>query len=42
MVKSILQQTEVLGAFMNMILRILERLTTKQQYDVNYIGFVTS
>ena len=39
---SILQQTEVLSAFMSMILRILERLTSKQQYDPSYIGFVTS
>ena len=41
-VTSILQQTEVLSAFMSMILRILERLTSKQQYDPSYIGFVTS
>lgn len=41
-VTSILQQSEVMSAFMSMILRILGRLTSKQQYDPSYIGFVTS
>lgn len=41
-VMSIFQQTDVMSAFMSMIQRILQRLTSKQTYDPSYIGFVTS